>query len=314
MARNQIYEDAGPHQAGELQVVGGHTLYWEQRGNASGVPVILLHGGPGSKPNPIVYRTFNPNVHRIVSLDQRGCGRSQPLGSVDENNLDRLVDDVDTLRQHLEIDKWIVCGGSWGSTLGLAYGGRYPGSCLGFLLRSIFLCAKGEVHWWLYGMRSVFPEYWDWFAELVPAQERDDLVAAYGRLLSDSATALEAARRWKTYERACSTLVPSPQTENGHAPSTIATARIHNHYFANNFFTDETKLLSGVERMRHLPVSIIHGRYDMICPVANAVDLAAHWGNPGAELTIVEAAGHSIREPGILSAAIAAAERLTQRI
>ena len=309
-----IYPISDPYRVGELDVGDGHTLFWAQRGNRQGIPIVLLHGGPGSKPNGLNYRTLDPSVYRIVTFGQRGCGRSRPLGSLEENNLQRLIGDIDALRQHLEIEQWVVCGGSWGSTLGLAYGASHPESCLGFVFRGVFLCTESEVQWWLYGMQTVFPEHWEKFAFQVPVSERGDLVAAYGRLLNDPVTALEAARTWKSYERACSTLLPAEPVVEDDAPSTIAAARIHNHYFANRFYTDDRALLSGVQRIRHLPCSIIHGRYDMICPVVNAFTLAKHWGSQHADLRIIDGAGHSIREPGILCAMMTSAEQLAQRI
>ena len=315
MNDNRYYQITKPHEIGELRVSGSHTLYWEQRGNVNGVPIVLLHGGPGSGSNPASTCLFNPKHYRIVSFDQRGCGKSQPQGSTKENNLDRLIKDVNALRQHLGITQWIVYGSSWGSTLSLAYGARYPESCLGFILRSVFLCRQREINWWLYDMRSVFPEYWENFVQLIPVAKRNDLLAAYKRLLNNPATALEAAIAWKTYDIACSSFLPGPQFEVNDAQSTIAAVRIHHHYFANSFFTDNIRLLQGVKRIRHLPLSIIHGRYDMICPAANAYDLAACWDTDNVELEIITEAGHSARISQTLNVAVfVAAERMIQRI
>lgn len=303
-----------PYEVGSLAVGGNHTLYWAQHGTPGGIPVVLLHGGPGSGSSSLLPRLFDPKAFRIVSFDQRGCGRSKPLGSLCENDLNQLVEDTEALKRHLNIERWLVCGGSWGSTLGLSYGARYPSSCLGFLLRGIFLCTEKELHWWLYGMRAVYPEHWEKFANLVPRNQRSDLLAGYGRLLNNPETALEAANAWKSYERSCSSFAQLPNVDQSSAEAIIAAARIHHHYFSHSFFAGDESLLAGVTRINHLPAIVVHGRDDMVCPVANAVNLAARWGRENAALDILNEAGHTLREPAMMQAMAAAATRMLKRL
>lgn len=308
--RTDLYPAIDPYQTGSLALDRRHTMYWEQSGNPRGVPVVFLHGGPGAGASPTHRRFFDPAFYRIVVFDQRGSGRSSPLGELTDNTTPHLVEDIERLRRHLGIERWLVFGGSWGSTLALAYGGAHPDRCLGFVLRGIFLCRGEEIRWFLYGMRQVFPEVWTRFAGHLPESERGDLLAAYRRRLEhpDPAVHLPAARTWSLYEGACSTLLPSEQALEHFGNDTVALglARIEAHYFAHEIFLPVNSLLARVDRIRHLPCVIVQGRYDMVCPAVSAFDLAAAW--PEADLQVVADAGHSAWEPGIRTRLVAATD------
>ena len=311
MTPKELYPKIEPSETGMLPVDGAHSLYWEVSGSAAGVPVVFLHGGPGAGTTVAHRRFYDPAHYRIVLFDQRGAGRSTPHGELAENTTAHLVADLERLRRHLEIARWIVFGGSWGSTLALAYAQAYPAHCLGLILRGVFLCGEQEISWFLYGMRRIFPDAWAAFARGVPKSERGDLLAAYHRRLTDPdpAVHLPAARAWSAYEGACSTLLPSPEaTASFRTDATaLGLARIEAHYFKNKVFLKEGALLAGVARIRHLPCIIVQGRYDIICPVVTADRLARAW--PEAEFVIVADAGHSAMEPGICGALVAATER-----
>lgn len=310
-----LYPEIDPFENGTLSVGGGHVIYWEQSGRPDGIPVIFLHGGPGSGATPAHRRFFDPAIYRIVILDQRGAGRSAPLGSLVDNKTAHLIDDLEVLRRQLHIERWLLFGGSWGSTLALAYGLAHPERCLGFVLRGIFLGRQAEIDWFLYGMRSIYPEAWAKFADFLPAGERGDLLAGYHRRLADPdpAVHLPAARAWSVYEGSCSTLLPHPElvgsfAEDRHA---LGMARIEAHYFRNGCFIDGDEMLRRIDRIRMLPAIIVQGRYDIVCPIVTADALAAAW--PEAEYRIVPDAGHSAMEPGIRSALIAATRSMTNR-
>ena len=306
-----LHPPVEPYGVGMLDVGGGHRLYWEQSGDPRGVPVVFLHGGPGAGASPVHRQFFDAAHYRIVVFDQRGAGRSTPLGGLDGNTTPNLVADMERLREHLGIARWIVFGGSWGSTLALAYAEHHPDRCLALVLRGIFLARPAEIHWFLYGLRNVFPERWHDFAEFIPERERGDLLAAYHRRLvdPDPAVHLPAARRWSTYEGACSTLLPNPALVADFASDRIALglARIEAHYFAHRIFLPEDFLLSNVGRIRHIPAVIVQGRYDAVCPPVTADDLHRAW--PEAAYHVVPDAGHSAFEPGIRSLLVGAMER-----
>jgi proline iminopeptidase len=314
MPRTELFPALEPYRSGLLKVDGRHSLYWEECGNPHGVPVLFLHGGPGAGASPTHRRYFDPHAYRIVLFDQRGAGRSVPLADLTDNTTHHLVGDIERLRLHLGVDQWLVFGGSWGSSLALAYGIRHTERCLGFVLRGIFLCRRAELDWFLYGMARFFPEAWRRFAEFVPAAERGDLLDAYWRRLSNPEPEihLPAARRWSAYEGACSTLLPSPDTVAAFEQDRLALglARIEAHYFRHRFFVGETELLDGVPALRHLPCTIVQGRYDMVCPIAAADDLARAW--PEADYVVVPDAGHSAMEPGIRAALIKATDGYRQ--
>ena len=309
--RTDLYPEIEPYQTGFLRLDALHTMYWEQSGNPRGVPVVFLHGGPGAGSSPGHRRFFDPAFYRIVVFDQRGAGRSTPHGELTDNTTVHLVADLELLREHLGIERWLVFGGSWGSTLALAYGEVHPKRCSGFVLRGIFLCREPEVEWFLYGMRSIFPEAWRQFVAPIPESERHDLLAAYGARLNhpDPAVHLPAARRWSTYEGACSTLVPNADTVAYFSGDNVALglARIEAYYFKHRVFLPENALLDQVHRLRKVPAIIVQGRYDMVCPTVTADDLHAAW--PEAEYIVVPDAGHSAWEPGIRTQLVAAMER-----
>jgi proline iminopeptidase len=310
-----LFPEIEPHQNGWLPVGGLHTLYWEICGNPRGVPVVFLHGGPGGGCLPHHRRFFDPRFWRIALFDQRGAGRSTPAAEVADNTTADLVADMERLRRHLGIERWLVFGGSWGSTLAIAYAEAHPQRCLGLVLRGIFLARPSELEWFMTGMGHVFPEAWRSFAEFLPRAERDDLLGNYHRRLThpDPAIHLPAAQAWDRYEGACSTLLPPdtmPQFETDSA--TLAIARIEAHYFVNRAFLEDDQLLRDVGRIRHLPCTIVQGRYDMVCPPVTADALARAW--PEAQYIVVPDAGHSVREPGITRELVAAVERMRARV
>ena len=313
--REQLYSPINPYETGWLVLDNLHKMYWEQSGNPKGVPVVFIHGGPGAGATPVHRRFFDPGVYRIIIYDQRGAGRSEPQGELTDNTTQHLVRDIEALRVHLGIERWIVFGGSWGSTLGIAYGEAYPDRCIGFILRGIFLGLRKELDWFLYGMKTVFPENWnELVAELTEVECGDILSAYYQRLMSnDPAIYLPAARAWSAYEGACSTLIPSPETVSAFSNDALAyaLARIEAHYFVNDLFIEEGVLLKNIDKIRDIPAVIIQGRYDMVCPITTANELHEAW--PEAEYVIVPDAGHSAMEPGIRAALVRASERFKHR-
>ena len=315
MAREQLYSPINPYETGWLVLDNLHKMYWEQSGNPKGVPVVFLHGGPGAGATPVHRRFFDPSVYRIIIYDQRGAGRSEPQGELTDNTTQDLIMDIEALRVHLGIERWTIFGGSWGSTLGIAYGEAYPDRCIGFILRGIFLGLRKELDWFLYGMKTVFPENWNQLvAELTEAECGDILSAYYQRLMSnDPAVYLPAARAWSAYEGACSTLIPSPETVSAFSNDALAyaLAKIEAHYFVNDLFIEEGALLKNIDKIRDVPAVIIQGRYDMVCPITTANELHEAW--PEAEYVIVPDAGHSAMEPGIRAALVRASERFKHR-
>ena len=306
-----LYPPAEPFQSGMLPVDAIHTLFWEQSGNPEGVPVVVLHGGPGAGTSAQLRRFFDPTHYRIILFDQRGAGRSTPHGELTNNTTPHLVADIEALRLHFKIEKWLVFGGSWGSTLAIAYAETHPGRCLGLILRGIFLCRKTEIEWFLYGVRNIFPEEWRKFADFIPETERNDLLTAYYQRLTnpDPAIHMPAAHSWSIYEGSTSTLLPSPETvaRFGEDNMALGLARIEAHYFMHNIFLAENSLLDNIEKLRTIPAVIVQGRYDAVCPVVTADELHLAW--PEAEYIIVADAGHSAFEPGIRTQLIAAMER-----
>jgi proline iminopeptidase len=308
-----LYPDIEPYHTGMLAVSELHQLYYEESGNPEGRPVVFLHGGPGGGTEPRHRRFFDPAHYRIVLFDQRGCGRSVPHASLQDNTTWDLVDDIESLRRHLGIDRWQVFGGSWGSTLALAYAEKYPERVSEMVLRGIFTFAKDEMEWFYgAGTQNLFPDAWHAFVHAIPEAERHDLIGAYHRRLTgdDRRTREHAARAWSTWECSVATLMQDPNLI-AHCEDlafTLAFARIECHYFVNGgFLARPTQLLDDIARIRHVPGVIVHGRYDVICPARNAWRLHRAW--PEAELVIVEAAGHSANEAGISSALVRATDR-----
>jgi len=309
--RAELYPEIEPYHAAMLALDGGQRMYFEEGGNPHGAPVLFLHGGPGAGAAPAHRRFFDPAHYRIVIFDQRGAGRSTPLGDISANTTPLLIADIEQLRAHLCITRWLVFGGSWGSTLALAYAEAHPQRCTGLILRGIFLCRRSEIDWFLYGLRNLFPEAWRTFTDPIPQAERGDLLAAYHRRLTDPdpAVHMPAARAWSTYEGSCSTLLPSPETVAYFAGDVVALglARIEAHYFKHDIFLPENALLDNVDRIRDIPGIIVQGRYDAVCPIVSADDLHRAW--PEAEYIVVPDAGHSAWEPGICAQLVRAAEK-----
>jgi proline iminopeptidase len=311
-----LYPECAPGASGMLPLDGRHTMYWEECGNPRGVPVLFIHGGPGGGSQPHHRRFYDPSFWRIVLYDQRGAGRSTPSADLVANTTEHLVADIERLRKHLRIDRWLLFGGSWGSTLALVYAQAHPQRVLGLVLRGIFLATRAEVDWFVGGMRRIFPEAWREFAHFLPEAERDDILASYYRRLVDGDPRVHepAAAAWDRYETSCSTLLPRPQgNARGDADScALPIARIEAHYFVNDSFLRPDQILDDVARIRHLPCTIVQGRYDIVCPPASAEALARAW--PGAEYIVVPDAGHSVREPGTMRELVAAVRRMQLRV
>lgn len=310
----EIFPPVEPYETGMMAVGGRHQIYWEQCGNPDGQPVVFLHGGPGSGASERHRQFFDPNHYRIILFDQRGSGRSKPLADITDNTTLHLVGDIEALRSFLGIDRWLVFGGSWGSTLGLAYGETHPERCTGMILRGIWLSRRKEFDWWLYGTRIFFPENWRRFAEFIPPDERDDLLSAYHRRLIDPDPSIHmpAARIWKSYERTCTTLLPATGgAAVEESPGTLAMSRIMAHYLINGGFMEENALIDNIGAIQDTPGVIVQGRYDMICPLINADELARAW--PKADFQIIPDAGHKQFETGTQAALIAATERFKNR-
>jgi proline iminopeptidase len=310
MTREQLYPHIEAFETARLELDGRHVMYWEQSGRPDGVPVVFLHGGPGAGAIPVHRRFFDPGFYRIVVFDQRGSGRSTPRGELSDNTTQHLIADMEVLRETLGIDKWLLFGGSWGSTLALAYAEAHPERCLGLIVRGIFLGRPEEIDWFLYGMRTVFPEAWRKLVEVLDEDEHDDILSAFHRRLThpDKAVRLPAARAWSRYEGSCSTLLPSPETVAAFSEDSMASglAAIETHYFVNELFLAPNALIDGIDKIRHLPGSIIQGRYDMVCPITTADDLHRAW--PEADYVVVPDAGHSAMDPGVRAALVRATE------
>ena len=308
-----LYPEIEPFESGLLKVSDLHTLYYEQSGNPNGKPVVFLHGGPGGGTNPKCRRFFDPAVYRIVLFDQRGCGKSTPHAELHENTTWNLVNDIERIRGHLGIDRWQVFGGSWGSTLALAYAQTHPERVTELVLRGIFMLRRWELEWFYQkGCDALYPDAWETYLKAIPEVEHGDLMSAYYRRLtsSDPIERVEAARAWSVWEGATSYL----WQDEGHIQSSgedefaLAFARIECHYFVHGgFFEHDDQLLRNVERIRKIPAVIVQGRYDVVCPMRSAWDLHRAW--PEADLRIVQDAGHSAFEPGNISELINATDR-----
>ena len=311
MPHSVLFPRIEPYRHGMLAVDDLHTLYWEECGNPDGEPVLFLHGGPGGGISPTHRRFFDPAHYRIVLFDQRGAGQSTPLGEYRQNTTQLLVADIERLRHMLGIASWLVFGGSWGSTLALAYGQAHPQACTGFILRGIFLCTPAEIDWFMNGMGWFFPEVHARFAAQVSEDERSDLLHAYEkRLFSEDPTVyMPAARSWSRYEGSCLFLEPDPQAIDDFTSDTVSLGigRLEAHYFLHQGFFSEDQLVREVGRIRHLPAVIVQGRYDVVCPPASAHKLMAAW--PEAKLQMIANAGHAAMEPGTAAALVAATEQ-----
>jgi len=310
----ELYPAIEPYRQGMLKVSNLHTIYFEESGNPQGKPVVILHGGPGGGSQPLYRQYFNPDLWRIVQFDQRGCGKSIPHAELTENSTWHLVEDIETLRNHLNINSWVVSGGSWGSTLALAYSETHPEYCQALILRGIFLLRRKELEWFYQeGAGYFFPEAWEQYVELIPIDERHDMIAAYYRRLTsdDHHVRSQAARAWSVWEASTSKLIPDLEliARFGTEDFADAFARLECHYFMNRgFFTSEMQLLENIDRIRHIPTTIVQGRYDVVCPMFTAWEL--HQAFSEAEFIVVPDAGHSMTEVGIRSALIEAGDRL----
>lgn len=309
----ELYPPIQPYKTDNLKVSDIHTLYYEECGNPQGKPVVFLHGGPGSGITPTYRQYFDPQKWRIILFEQRGCGRSKPHAELNQNTTWDLVSDIEKLRVHLSIENWVVFGGSWGSTLALAYSQTYPESCTGLILRGIFLGRPKEI-FWLYqeGTSKIFPDAWEEYLKPIPVAERHDLVKAYYQRLTstDEKVQLEAARAWSIWEASTSKLIQDPNLMQSFSESNfaVAFARIECHYFINKcFLEDEEQLLKNVDKIRHIPGVIVQGRYDIVAPIVSAWELHRAW--PEAEFIVVPDAGHSATEPGIKDALIRATDK-----
>ena len=307
-----LYPEIEPFETGMLEVGDGHTLYWERCGTKGAKPVVFLHGGPGSGISPGQRRQFDPELYDILLFDQRGCGRSTPFASLDNNTTWDIVADIEKLREMCGHERWMVFGGSWGSTLSLSYAQTHPERVTELVLRGIFLSRQTELDWLMkYGASELYPEEWSRFVDLIPEGQRDDLTEAYHHLLTgeDEALKLEAAKRWSMWEGVTVTLLPDEEmladfTEDQHA---IAIARIENHYFRHKCFLEEGQLLANAHRLRGIPGVIVQGRHDCCTPPAAAWALKQAW--PEVDLQIVPDGGHLYTEPGITDGLVRATDR-----
>jgi proline iminopeptidase len=307
-----LYSPIEPFDEGMLPVSEIHTIHYEQAGNPEGQPVVFLHGGPGGGIIPDYRRYFDPLVYRIVLIDQRGSGLSRPHASLEQNTTWDLVEDIERVREHLGIDSWQVFGGSWGSTLALAYSQTHPTRVRQLVLRGIFLCRPKEIRWFYQeGANWIFPDVWEQYVNVIPPEERGDMVSAYYRRLTsdDPAIRLEAARAWSVWEASTSKLAPDAKLIEDFGDPEFATAfaRIECHYFMNNcFFDTDNYLIENVDKIRSIPAVIVQGRYDVVCPITSAWELHRAW--PEADLRIIGDAGHSASEPGIIDALVSATD------
>ena len=308
----KLYPLIEPFDTGYLDVGNGHSLYFEQCGQPAGKPAVFLHGGPGAGSGVNARRFFDPQRYRIIVFDQRGAGRSKPAASLEANTTQHLVADIELLREQLNIDQWLVFGGSWGSTLALSYAQTHPARVSELVLRGIFLLRKHEIDWFYQeGASRLFPDRWQEFLSPIPESERSNLLQAYHRRLNgaDDEIRLAAARAWSVWEGATSTLLPNEQllSSFGANKFAVALALIETHYFINGgFFENENRLLDEIDTIRHIPAVIVQGRYDVVCPMQSAWELAAAW--PEADFRVIPGAGHSAYEPDIAAALVAATD------
>lgn len=304
-----------PDKTHHLKVADGHELYVEESGNPDGLPVIFLHGGPGASCEPMHRRYFDPEHYRIILFDQRGCGKSRPHASLENNTTAHLIDDMEKIRFQLKVDKWVLFGGSWGSTLALAYAQAHPDRVLGMVLRGIFLCRKQDIDWFYQGGTArLFPDAWKEFLQPIPVEERGRLVESYYRHLTseNELERMAAAKAWSIWEGSTATLRPNHTVLDYFSDPHIALsiARIECHYFINNCFMEDNQLLDNMHRIAHIPGFIVHGRYDVICPIDQAFELNARW--PESQLKIIPDAGHAVSEAGITQALIESTNAMLQ--
>ncbi|MBK2111871.1 MULTISPECIES: prolyl aminopeptidase [Francisella] len=307
-----LYPEIEPYNQEFLKVSDIHTIYFEECGNPNGKPALFIHGGPGGGIQPSYRQYFNPDKYRVILVDQRGCGKSTPFAELKENTTQDLIEDFEKIRKKLNIDKWMVFGGSWGSTLGLAYAQAYPEVVTELVLRGIFLGREKELSWlYQHGASMVFPDMWEKYIEPIPVEQRKDFISAYYSILTgdDEELKQKAAIAWSVWEASTSKLFVDKKSIDryGEDKFSLAFARIECHYFKNKLFIEEAQLLKEADKIKDIPGVIVQGRYDMVCPAVSAWDLHKVW--PIAELNIVADAGHSISEPGILEALVRATDK-----
>lgn len=308
----KLYPPIQPWRTDAIEVADGHTLYLEECGNPDGLPALFVHGGPGSGCEDWHRRFFDPDKYRIILYDQRGCGRSVPHAELSGNNTQALVDDIETIRERLGVERWLVFGGSWGSTLGLVYAETFPERVLALVLRGIFLCRRRDIRWFYQdGASFLLPDCWKDFIDPVYPDERDDMVAAYYRLLTgeNEIARRGAARAWSLWEGRASTLLPKASVVDHFAdPRTaLSLARLECHYFVNDSFLEDNQIIARAGCLEKIPGVIVHGRYDVVCPLEQAWELHCAW--PASQLQIIADAGHSASEPGIVDALVDATDR-----
>lgn len=307
----QLYPSIKSNLETYLVVDDTHKLYIEESGSPEGIPVLFIHGGPGAGCSPEDRRFFNPEKYRIILFDQRGSGRSRPHAELSHNTTQDLIDDIEKIREHFAIDQWVLFGGSWGSTLALLYGEAHPERVKAMILRGIFLCRARDLRWFYQeGASHIFPDYWEKFIQPISLDKRDDYIAAYYALLTSNneLAKMNAAKRWSLWEGNCATLRPNRDVLDNFSNLHLALslARIEAHYFVNDAFIEENQIINNIEKLAGIPATIIHGRYDMVCPLDNAWTLQKHW--PDAQLHIVRDAGHASREPSIMDALVKATD------
>lgn len=309
----QLYPSLHPYKHFTLQVDDIHELYIEECGNPDGKPIVFLHGGPGAGCESYHRRFFNPDAYRIILFDQRGCGRSTPHAELKGNTTQDMIADMEQIRERLGLEKWALFGGSWGSTLALAYAESYPGRVSGMIVRGIFFCTDDEIKWFYQqGASKIFPDYWQEYLAPIPEEEHGDLLKAYHERLTgdDEIARIRAAKAWSKWEGSTATLLPSKEVvEHFTDPHTaLSVACIESHYFINKGFLEDGQLLQNAHVLSQIPGAIVHGRYDMICPLENAFKLHRSWLD--SDLLVVDAAGHAASEQGIVSALVDATDRL----
>ncbi len=312
-----LYPEIKPNQSDYLDTQQGHQVYYEESGSLDGIPIVFLHGGPGAGTSSVHRRYCDPEKYRMILVDQRGCGRSTPHGAIENNSTQDLINDLEAIREKLGIDRWVVMGGSWGATLALIYAESCPQRVMGLILRGVFLGRKQDIHW-LYqeGTRRVYPDYWQEFVQIIPQNERADIVSAfYKRLTGQNELAkMGAAKAWAVWEARVATLEPNQalvsQFSNPHLA--VAMAKISSHYFTNHCFIEENQIIQNAHQLKGIPGIIIQGRYDMLCPLENAWSLQAVWQE--SEIHTIRDAGHSASEPGIIDGLVRATKSMAQTI
>ena len=312
-----LYPDIRPNQTYHLDVDGGHSLYIEESGDPQGIPILFLHGGPGAGTSAFDRRFFDPDKYRIILFDQRGSGQSKPHASLNDNTTSHLVADIEKIREYLNVEQWALFGGSWGSTLALVYAQAYPERVRGMILRGIFLCREQDLNWFYQeGADRIFPDYWQDYCSQIPIEEQDSMIQAYYRRLTgaNELAKMGAAKAWSQWEGRCATLRPNPDVVSNFTEPHLALslARIEAHYFANNAFLKPNQIIEDAQKLSGIPSIIIHGRYDMVCPLDGAMELHRHW--PDSELHIIRDAGHSSHEPSIGDALVKATNDLAKQL